>query len=137
MTQFAPFAALMFGAPQQPPRVGFYGTSTQECLDATKVAQDVVAGMPNKGEQVVVVCGDSDFERIDKELQLAPRQSAFSGKADGKYTIMLRSSSLLHEPKWNPGYTPEHIITHEYGHVVTGSPSEQMAEDWALKRLKK
>lgn len=117
-------------------RVSFYGLSTQNCQHAVQIVLPIVQRMPQLNEKVIVFCSDTEFADLLNKLQLDPRTSAMTVKdAEGGITICIRGGAILGETPWNPGYTPEHIIAHEYGHLVTRSSSDQVAEVWALRNI--
>lgn len=112
-----------------------YGKEDTKCSEAKRVAASVLDLMPTNGEQVVLVCEDKIFDDFLKSLNGATNRNAFflKLKTSPVYFIYIRARSMLGDTRGNFGFTAKHIIAHEYGHLVTHSDFDEVAEAWVAR----
>lgn len=109
------------------------GTTDTACGEAKGVAISILDKLPTTTEHIFVVCQDREFDGIAKGYS-SPTPNAFSVKIKGEWIIFIRAGAMLRDRRLNetnPGYTPRHVIAHEFGHIKTGSNFEEAAENWA------
>jgi len=116
------------------------GTLDARCSEAKSITAWYLNQMQTNGETVGVVCDDHEFEQMAANAARnggnRKSDNAFSFKTkDHGWIVIVRAGALLGDTRSNRGFTPEHILAHELGHIQGGSVFCDVAEKYATRAI--